>query len=131
MSQLVMYCLIPISYCVDSAGGFLAKTNKANSFIIAVPEPTVNELTRYQCTVLQTILNRSQKNCIAILSKWMSTDMYSTTPVKALERKLRESLGKLIVKGLKIEKLKNWKSFLCNNGNKQHLILLMHTGKLV
>ena len=40
MSQLVMYCLTPISYCVDSAGGFLAKTNKANSFsfIIAVTE---------------------------------------------------------------------------------------------
>ena len=58
MTKLMTYCLTPVPYCIGIADGFLAKTNKANSFsfltkdIMDVPVPTVNVLTFEDCNAL-------------------------------------------------------------------------------
>ena len=56
----------------------------------------------------------------------ISTDMYSSTSVKAMERNRRGSSNKLIVKGLLTEKPHDWKQFLQNEDNKKQLVQLMH-----
>ena len=51
MKQLMTYCLTPVSYCIGTADGFLAKMNKANSFSFLTKDtmdllvPIVNVLT--------------------------------------------------------------------------------------
>jgi len=57
----------------------------------------------------------------------VSTDMYSTNSVKALERKRRGITEKLLVKGASTKKPRDWKAFLCNEENKEQLIGPMHT----
>ena len=56
----------------------------------------------------------------------ISTDMYSSSSVKSLERKRRVSGEKLILKGKKTKKPSDWKSFLTNSENKKQLIELIY-----
>ena len=55
----------------------------------------------------------------------VSTDIYTDTSVKSLERKRRGSGDKLILKGKKTKRPSDWKSFLTNSENKEQLIQLM------
>ena len=145
LTQLMTYCLTHVPYCICTANGFLAKTNKANSFsfrtkdTMDVPVRTVNVLTIEDGNSLSYYLKEITDNFKRITEKLynstiksgdilVSTDMYSTASVKALERKRRGSSDKLIVKLLKTQKLQNWKKCLCfSEENKQQLVELMQT----
>ena len=97
MTQLMAYCLTPVPYCICTADGVLAKTNKANSFsfltnyTMDVPVPTMNVLTiedgnaLFEINVKQVTekLDSIIVNCGDSL---VSIEMHSTTSVKALER---------------------------------------------
>ncbi len=57
----------------------------------------------------------------------VSTDTYKATYVKALECKRKGISEKVIVKGSSTKKPHDWKGFLSNTDNKEHLVQLMLT----
>jgi hypothetical protein len=143
MEGLMKFCLAPVPYCIGTADGFLAKTDKSKSFhhltkgIMDAPLPNVDTLTIEDGNVLFYYLKEIPDNFKQITEKLykmtvkggdvlVSTDMYIPSSVKALERKRRGYSEKLIVKGLNTKKPHDWKNFLCNEENKQQLIELMH-----
>ena len=54
-----------------------------------------------------------------------STDMYHDCSVKGVEKKRRGCGEKLIVRGEKTRRPKDWKDFLTNDENKEQLIRLL------
>ena len=144
MAELMRFCITPVPYCIGTADGYLAKTNKATGFssltkdIMDDPLPNANVLTIEDGNALFYYLKEVPDNFKQICEKLynmtrnyedviVSTDSYSKTSVKALERSRRGVSEKLIVKGAKTRRPYDWKGFLCNDDNKQQLIELMHT----
>ena len=144
IAELMKFCLTPVPYCIGTADGYLAKTNKAVGFsfitkgVMDEKLPNVGVLTIEDGNALFYYLKEIPDTFKQICEKLynqtkkyddviVSTDMYSTNSVKALERKRRGITEKLLVKGANTKKPCDWKVFLCNEENKEQLIGLMYT----
>ena len=121
---------------------FLSKTDKTKSFsnftksigngILPVENLLTIEDGNALFYLMKQIPNDFEKICLKIFGMIanqgdviISTDMYSSSSVKSLERKRSGSGEKLILKGKKTKKPSDWKSFLTNSENKKQLIELI------
>lgn len=135
MAEVMKFCLTPVPYCIGTADGYLAKTNKAVGFsfvtkgVMDEQLPTAGVLTIEDGNALfyylKVIPDTFKHICAKLYNQTkkyddvvVSTDMYSTHSVKALERKRRGITEKLLVKGANTKKPSDWKAFLCNEETK-------------
>ena len=144
LRELMTFPLTPVPYCIGTADGFLAKTDKSKGFhhltkdledaTVSTESKTLiiedGNATFYYMKEVPSNFNHisckvfdmMSKNCDVIFS----TDMYKADSVKATERKRRGCAEKLIIKGENTKKPADWKQFLTNDENKQQFIQVLH-----
>lgn len=144
LRKLLTYPLVPVPYSIGLPDNFLAKTDKAKGlhYLIKdlddanIPEDPksclviedgnaifhyIQEIPRNFEEISEMVLKTALQNSPVIFS----TDMYQDCSVKGVERKRRGTGEKLIVRGEKTRRPKDWKDFLTNDENKEQLIRLL------
>ena len=117
MAEVMKFCLTPVPYCIGTADGYLAKTNKAVGFSFVTKEvmdeqlPTAGVLTKEDGNALfyylKVIPNTFKQICAKLYNQTkkyddvvVSTDMYSTQSVNFKGSWTKEEITeKLLVKG--------------------------------
>ena len=144
IEHLMTYPLSYVPCSLGTADGYMAKTDKSKGFhwlvkdIDDIPLPTegrtliiqdgnalfhtMHDIPANFQQIAHHIFDRIPKHSDFIFS----TDMYKVGSIKEMERKLRGSSEKLIIKGPMTKKPPNWKTFLMNDDNKSQLADIIH-----
>ena len=144
LRKLLTYLLVPVPYIIGLPDNFLAKTDKAKGlhYLIKdlddanIPEDPKscmiiedgNAIFHYMKKIPRNFEEISEMVLKTALQKSpviFSTDMYQDCSVKGVEKKRRGCGEKLIVRGEKTRRPKDWKDFLTNDENKEQLIRLL------
>ena len=144
LRKLLTYLLVPVPYSIGLPDNFLAKTDKAKGLHYLIkdldnvntPEDPKsymiiedgNAIFHYMKKIPRNFEEISEMVLKTALQKSaviFSTDMYHDCLVKGVERKRRGCGEKLIVRGEKTRRPKDWKDFLTNDENKEQLIRLL------
>ena len=136
LEEIMKYQLTPVPYCIGTADGFLAKTDKSKALQHVTKDcvnsdvlPIKETLTVIDGNAIFHMMKDIPPNFSQVSTKVFSmmpkkgdvvfsTDNYKEDSVTSMERRRRGWGEKLITEGENTKRPRHWKLFLCYDENK-------------